>query len=712
MKRYKIALAAVLVIAIVFTSIPMGTMAAKTMNKTVDTAKDLTAALKSGKSGKVAINSTKKLNVKIGEEKYSKLEFVVDDANATVTNKATFKSIKLVAVKQFTESGQGNKITANAGTSITVSKSASVESLDIRPLGGTVTVNSTGAIKALKVNGKPVSFISRSVEAGTKYKLTVETASNGQFILSEYKKSKLMLTVTIDSKNKVVERTEYEYSKKGVLEAATTYDSEGHVTVKEHYTNGKPDTRDIYVNEQLSESLLLDENGVCREKSTYKGSLRFQYEKYDENGVITYAERYAADGFPEYIDYTNGRVAKRRKIDIMVNPDGTTAMGYDHYTKYFYDEKDRIVKAVDYYLDDKIKEIYIYEYGIYGELHKAICYDANGKCIGGTNFNKYGIPTKTAYVENGRISQEYFYDEVGRIIADNIYYGEGYYEKRSYEYTSYGLLSKAVIDRGHGDYDEVYYALDGSGRKDKYKYYDGKLYCTVYYEDSNTERIVYADSDMEEVCEHFSDGTQKCSEYYDGVLEICRYTFADGSWMYEQYFNEPYWVKTQNWYRADDGYCYMQKDYFNASDDEPACYIVYYYHYNGEYSECDYAEKYDMSGKLIAYALHGDTSRFVPADSEYPEDIYDSSDYYLPPEEDTQSYEQSEWDTDTEEEILMSDQPEWVNPYINSEDLYGGDYGSQMMDYDIDEEDEDYEEWDDWEEEEDLDWDYFYDIEW
>lgn len=195
-KIMKSVLACALAFAMVLTVMPVNTYAANKKAVVVTNQKQLEKALKNGATN-IVIKTNKNVKITIpASKKVAKASISVQAKNATITNKASVKSIEIKDAKAFVESGKNNdiKITdsklslivskASKGADIqvakkdadikvvakgdvasvtvaktanvvlTVNKTAKVDSVNVAARGASVDLNAKGTVSDVKVSEK------------------------------------------------------------------------------------------------------------------------------------------------------------------------------------------------------------------------------------------------------------------------------------------------------------------------------------------------------------------------------------------------------------------------------------------------------------------------------------------------------------------------------------------------------------------------------
>lgn len=195
-KLMKSVLACTLAFAMVLTVMPVNTYAANKKAVVVTNQKQLEKALKNGATN-IVIKTNKNVKITIpASKKAAKASISVQAKNATITNKASVKSIEIKDAKAFVESGKNNdiKITdsklslivskASKGADIqvakkdadikvvakgdvasvtvaktanvvlTVNKTAKVDSVNVAARGASVDLNAKGTVSDVKVSEK------------------------------------------------------------------------------------------------------------------------------------------------------------------------------------------------------------------------------------------------------------------------------------------------------------------------------------------------------------------------------------------------------------------------------------------------------------------------------------------------------------------------------------------------------------------------------
>lgn len=154
MKRFiKSAIACIAAVAMIATVAPVTTYAASQKTVTVTNQKQLEAAIKNGAT-KITIKTAKNVKITIpASKKAAKVEFVVNAKNATVTNKASVKSLTVKDAKAFTESGKNNdiKIATDKKLTVTVAKSAKGADIQVAAEGADVKIVANGEVSSVAV---------------------------------------------------------------------------------------------------------------------------------------------------------------------------------------------------------------------------------------------------------------------------------------------------------------------------------------------------------------------------------------------------------------------------------------------------------------------------------------------------------------------------------------------------------------------------------
>ena len=195
-KLMKSVLACLLAFAMVLTVMPANSYAAAKKSVVVTNQKQLEKALKNGATN-IVIKTNKNVKITIpATKKAAKASISVQAKNATITNKASVKSIVIKDAKAFVESGKNNdiKITDSklsltvakeskgadikvakkdaeikvvakgdvasvtvaktADVTLTVNKTATVASVNVAAKGATVDLNAKGTVSDVKVSEK------------------------------------------------------------------------------------------------------------------------------------------------------------------------------------------------------------------------------------------------------------------------------------------------------------------------------------------------------------------------------------------------------------------------------------------------------------------------------------------------------------------------------------------------------------------------------
>ena len=195
-KIMKSVLACALAFAMVLTVMPVNTYAANKKAVVVTNQKQLEKALKNGATN-IVIKTNKNVKITIpASKKAAKASISVQAKNATITNKASVKSIEIKDAKAFVESGKNNdiKITDSklsltvskaskgadiqvakkdadikvvakgdvasvtvaktANVALTVNKTAKVDSVNVAAKGASVDLNAKGTVSDVKVSEK------------------------------------------------------------------------------------------------------------------------------------------------------------------------------------------------------------------------------------------------------------------------------------------------------------------------------------------------------------------------------------------------------------------------------------------------------------------------------------------------------------------------------------------------------------------------------
>lgn len=195
-KLMKSVLACLLAFAMVLTVMPVNSYAAAKKSVVVTNQKQLEKALKNGATN-IVIKTNKKVKITIpATKKAAKASISIQAKNATITNKASVKSIVIKDAKAFVESGKNNdiKITDSklsltvakeskgadikvakkdaeikvvakgdvasvtvaktADVTLTVNKTATVDSVNVAAKGASVDLNAKGTVSDVKVSEK------------------------------------------------------------------------------------------------------------------------------------------------------------------------------------------------------------------------------------------------------------------------------------------------------------------------------------------------------------------------------------------------------------------------------------------------------------------------------------------------------------------------------------------------------------------------------
>lgn len=151
-KLMKSVLACALAFAMVLTVMPVNTYAANKKAVVVTNQKQLEKALKNGATN-IVIKTNKNVKITIpASKKAAKASISVQAKNATITNKASVKSIEIKDAKAFVESGKNNdiKITDDK-LSLTVAKSSKGSDIQIAKKDAEIKVVAKGDVASVTV---------------------------------------------------------------------------------------------------------------------------------------------------------------------------------------------------------------------------------------------------------------------------------------------------------------------------------------------------------------------------------------------------------------------------------------------------------------------------------------------------------------------------------------------------------------------------------
>lgn len=151
-KLMKSVLACVLAFAMVLTVMPVNTYAANKKAVVVTNQKQLEKALKNGATN-IVIKTNKNVKITIpASKKAAKASISVQAKNATITNKASVKSIEIKDAKAFVESGKNNDIKiTDSKLSLTVSKASKGADIQVAKKDADIKVVAKGDVASVTV---------------------------------------------------------------------------------------------------------------------------------------------------------------------------------------------------------------------------------------------------------------------------------------------------------------------------------------------------------------------------------------------------------------------------------------------------------------------------------------------------------------------------------------------------------------------------------
>lgn len=173
-KKFKRFMAGMLALVMILSTIIVSPVTAEAAKKTVtvSTQKQLDKALKDGFSGTIVIKTQKSIKLTVKSGNYKKTTLKVNAPKATITNKATFSTIKVTDAKKVMEQGKGNKYQiADKKLDLAVSSKASVSSVNVTAKNGNVNLKVDGKVTSVSVDAKANVEINGKTK--TKVKLTV-----------------------------------------------------------------------------------------------------------------------------------------------------------------------------------------------------------------------------------------------------------------------------------------------------------------------------------------------------------------------------------------------------------------------------------------------------------------------------------------------------------------------------------------------------------
>lgn len=152
-KLMKSVLACALAFAMVMTVMPVNTYAASKKAVVVINQKQLEKALKNGATN-IVIKTNKAIKITIpASKKAAKASISVQAKNATITNKASVKSIEIKDAKAFVESGKNNDIKiTDSKLSLTVAKAAKGADIQIAKKNADIKVVANGSVASVTVS--------------------------------------------------------------------------------------------------------------------------------------------------------------------------------------------------------------------------------------------------------------------------------------------------------------------------------------------------------------------------------------------------------------------------------------------------------------------------------------------------------------------------------------------------------------------------------
>lgn len=151
-KLMKSVLACALAFAMVLTVMPVNTYAANKKAVVVTNQKQLEKALKNGATN-IVIKTNKNVKITIpASKKAAKASISVQAKNATITNKASVKSIEIKDAKAFVESGKNNDIKiTDSKLSLTVSKASKGADIQVVKKDADIKVVAKGDVASVTV---------------------------------------------------------------------------------------------------------------------------------------------------------------------------------------------------------------------------------------------------------------------------------------------------------------------------------------------------------------------------------------------------------------------------------------------------------------------------------------------------------------------------------------------------------------------------------
>lgn len=151
-KLMKSVLACALAFAMVLTVMPVNTYAANKKVVVVTNQKQLEKALKNGATN-IVIKTNKNVKITIpASKKAAKASISVQAKNATITNKASVKSIEIKDAKAFVESGKNNDIKiTDSKLSLTVSKASKGADIQVAKRDADIKVVAKGDVASVTV---------------------------------------------------------------------------------------------------------------------------------------------------------------------------------------------------------------------------------------------------------------------------------------------------------------------------------------------------------------------------------------------------------------------------------------------------------------------------------------------------------------------------------------------------------------------------------
>ena len=151
-KLMKSVLACALAFAMVLTVMPVNSYAASDKKVVVTSQKQLEKALKSGATN-IVIKTDKKIKITIpASKKAEKVSISVQAKNATITNKASVKSIEIKDAKAFVESGKNNDIKiTDSKLSLTVAKESKGADIKVAKKDAEIKVVAKGDVASVTV---------------------------------------------------------------------------------------------------------------------------------------------------------------------------------------------------------------------------------------------------------------------------------------------------------------------------------------------------------------------------------------------------------------------------------------------------------------------------------------------------------------------------------------------------------------------------------